>query len=163
MVMKNRFFHLSLCLWICVPGAAANETVDPLRSRDCSAAQATLEAALSQAGAHAAGAPERLLRARQQAIAACLGSAPMRGERSGAPEPPIVVAPTRIGSRVDPLPLPSISPPPAPPAAGRPAAITSCDPGGCWDSEGRRLNQLGPVLVGPQGACTVQGGVVACP
>ena len=47
--------------------------------------------------------------------------------------------------------------------AAKPAAVTACDPGGCWDSQGRRLERIGPQLTGPRGACTVQAGVVQCP
>lgn len=54
--------------------------------------------------------------------------------------------------------------PPAPPVdIPKPAAITACDPGGCWDNQGRRLDRSGPSLMGPRGACAVQGGVVQCP
>ena len=45
----------------------------------------------------------------------------------------------------------------------RPQAMTMCDPGGCWDSEGRRVNRAGPVLVTPRGACVAQGATVQCP
>jgi hypothetical protein len=135
---------------------------DPLGSAQCTAAQARLDAALADASAGRRGARERLAQVRRDAIAACLGSAPEGAERSGAPEPALAVSPTQIGSRVDPLPGPVTTPQASAPNP-RPAAITTCDPGGCWDSEGRRLNQLGPVLVGPRGTCTVQAGVVNCP
>jgi hypothetical protein len=52
-------------------------------------------------------------------------------------------------------------PPVAVPRAA--AVITTCDPGGCWDSEGRRLNHLGPMLVGPRGLCNLQAGIANCP
>jgi len=45
----------------------------------------------------------------------------------------------------------------------RPATMTTCDPGGCWDANGKRLNQVGPVLIGPRGPCGMYGGVVTCP
>jgi hypothetical protein len=48
-------------------------------------------------------------------------------------------------------------------AIPRPTVITTCDPGGCWDSAGHRLNNLGPMLVGPRGPCTLQGGIANCP
>jgi len=45
----------------------------------------------------------------------------------------------------------------------RPVAITTCDAGGCWDSQGHRLNFMGPMLIGPQGLCSLQAGAVHCP
>jgi hypothetical protein len=56
-----------------------------------------------------------------------------------------------------------VQPPPPPLRVDRPAVITACDPGGCWDSNGTRLNRAGPVLLGPTGACSVSGGFVHCP
>jgi hypothetical protein len=62
-----------------------------------------------------------------------------------------------------------VLPPPQPPAAvaplasTRPPVITTCDAAGCWDSEGQRHNQMGPLLVGPRGLCTLQGGLLNCP
>lgn len=58
---------------------------------------------------------------------------------------------------------PPVAPPPPPLDIPKPAAITTCDPGGCWDSQGRRLDRSGPLLMGPHGACVVQAGVVRCP
>lgn len=70
------------------------------------------------------------------------------------------VVPAPVIETVHP-PVPAL--PPAPVEAPRPAALTTCDPGGCWDSRGKRLDSVGPLLVGPRGACDVQGGVVLCP
>lgn len=84
-----------------------------------------------------------------------------RPQRSGAPYPPISVPPPVI-SVPRPQPAPSTAPPQPQLVIPRPAAITACDPGGCWDSDGRRLNQVGPILMGPQGPCSTQGGVVSC-
>jgi hypothetical protein len=63
--------------------------------------------------------------------------------------------------------LPRSTPPavptlPAPPIE-RPAVITSCDTGGCWDSNGTRLNRAGPILIGPGGTCVTTGLQVHCP
>jgi hypothetical protein len=41
--------------------------------------------------------------------------------------------------------------------------ITTCDPGGCWASDGSRLQRFGPNLVGPRGVCTVQASQLHCP
>jgi len=81
-------------------------------------------------------------------------------QRSGAPYPPISVPPPTI-SVPRPLPVPNTTTQPQV-VIPRPATVTACDPGGCWDSDGRRLNQVGPQIVGPQGPCNVQGGVVSC-
>jgi hypothetical protein len=118
---------------------------------------------MSDVAAGTPGARERLSHVRKNAITACLGSASQGAERSGAPDPPITVAPTRIGAHTAPLPTPSLTPPAPPLTIPRPAAITTCDPGGCWDSEGRRLNIMGPLLVGPGGTCNVHPNVVTCP
>jgi hypothetical protein len=75
---------------------------------------------------------------------------------------PIVVKPPTI--EVPPPPPPSLVVTPPPPAPiQRPPVIVSCDAGGCWDSNGTRLNRAGPVLVGPGGPCLATGNVVQCP
>ena len=57
-------------------------------------------------------------------------------------------------------PAPTYSIPTQPPP---PVTILSCDAAGCQASDGTRLNRAGPVLIGPRGACSVQGSVVVCP
>ena len=42
-------------------------------------------------------------------------------------------------------------------------STTSCDALGCTASDGTRLTRSGPLLMGPRGACTVQGSVLNCP
>jgi hypothetical protein len=64
------------------------------------------------------------------------------------------------------LPPPAtVSPPPpvlAPPAP--PVTTTSCNPSGCWNSQGQFMPRVGPALQSPRGLCTVQpGGLVNCP
>lgn len=55
-----------------------------------------------------------------------------------------------------------------PPASSRPTApppspVTSCDPGGCWDSGGRRYNGSGSVMIRGDGrVCQPVGGVMQC-
>ena len=134
---------------------------DPLHSRECDAARAVLESALDEAAHKTAGSAKRLAAARQQAMGACLGRESGERERSGAPEPPIVVpAPMMQVPRAPALPT---TPGPLPPAYTPPAVVTTCDSTGCWDSNGRRIERLGPMLVGPRGACTEVGGTVRCP
>ena len=152
-------FALFTSLAVC---AAFAQGADPLRSSECAAAREVLDEATSAAVARQAGAATRLAHARKQAIHACLGREDAERKRGGAPDRSVVVAPPVMApSRAVTL---AATPAPAPPVPiARPSAITTCDPGGCWDSEGRRLNGVGPLLVGPQGACSVQAGVVHCP
>lgn len=137
-----------------VPGLA--RAADPLKSPACGQAVAALEQARAQPG------PEPGVEAlRLQAARACLGHneatrAPLR-----APYPPVAVTPITTAT---PRPLPDAPQPAPPPAAiARPPALTACDPAGCWDSNGNRLNRAGPTLLGPQGVCTQVGGVLSCP
>ena len=58
---------------------------------------------------------------------------------------------------------PATGPLAAPPGFPGPAVLTTCDATGCWDSAGARYNLQGPVLLGPGGACTQQGGLLICP
>jgi hypothetical protein len=142
------------------------QAADPMHTRECVAAQQALAQAQEDAAAKLEGAKDKLAAARKHAQLVCLGRDSGNGQRVGAPEPAIVVPPPEIEP---PPPRPAAvatppAPPPPPVTISRPAAITMCDPGGCWDSEGRRLNQVGPMLLGPRGGvCTVQGGVVLCP
>jgi hypothetical protein len=141
--------------------AAQDRTPDPLDSAECRAAQDELEAALNDPPSNRRA--QRLENARKRAAQICLGPTAGRRDRSGAPYPARVV-PAPVISGVPAAPLPPVAAPPAPALAiPRAAAITVCDPGGCWDSEGRRLNSTGPLLMGPRGLCSVQGGVVTCP
>ena len=108
--------------------------------------------------------PDRLEQARRRTAQACLGTEGAQGQRSGAAQPPQAVPPA-MGFPRQPVQPPVIAAPAPPPPlpVPRPTAITTCDPAGCWDSEGRRLNQMGPLLVGPGGVCTGAGGIVNCP
>lgn len=159
----------------CVP-AHAQAGDDLMKTPQCIAARQQLDAVL------AAGGPRDLLTVvRRQAALRCLGLAipadsvgpatlkPDRATPSAArnhrvPPPPVAVEPIRL------RPTPALPQAPArpgpvgpPPAATAPVAITACDATGCWDSTGARHNQQGPVLLGPRGACTQQGGLLNCP
>jgi hypothetical protein len=142
--------------------ANAQQASDPLRSPECAAAREALADAQQDAAQRGAGSRQKLASAREAARLACLGRDSGNAQRVGAPEPVIVVPPPVLDPPAPARPV-AVIPAPPPLQIPRPAAITSCDPGGCWDSNGQRLNQLGPVLVGPHGACTVQGSVVQCP
>ena len=137
------------------------QQADPLASAECAAARAELEQVLNDAAAARSQAGERFQRAREKATAACLGRAEGGRERSGAPQPAQAVPPPVIGRGRAPA-LPALAPAPAPVTVPRPEFMTACDSTGCWDSEGRRLNNAGPLPPGP-GPCRVQNGMVTCP
>ncbi|RYY72717.1 MAG: hypothetical protein EOO24_47260 [Comamonadaceae bacterium] len=144
---------------LCAAASYCAQAQDPLKSSACDQRLDALRAA------RIAGAPanaERLETLRRQATQACLGGTGAATRPSPVLQAPIVVAPPVIEpSRpaTPPVPLP------APPAVAieRPAVITACDAGGCWDSNGTRLDRAGPLLLGPSGACTTVGATVRCP
>ena len=141
----------------------AHAQSDPLASPECQAARAELEQAVNDTDSNRGQAGDRLARARVQAATACLGGNDGGRERSGAPQPAQVVPPPLITHGRSSL--PRLEPAPASPAIPRPTVITTCDAAGCWDSEGRRLNNAGPVLMGPRGLCSGSGpgNTVVCP
>ena len=150
-------------LLLAVTLAAQAQPKDPLSSAECAAARAALEAALDDDVSSKRARAERLATARKHAALACLGPSSGEPQRSGAPQPAQVVPPPAIAAPRAPTAPPSPTTAPLPQLAiPRPATITTCDPAGCWDSDGRRLNQMGPVLMGPRGPCSVHGGVVTC-
>lgn len=136
---------------------------DPLKSPACGQATQALEAARAQAGPQGqrSGRTEQL---RREAARICLGAGP-----DASLQPPSRVArqPERVATPVfDPprFPAPAANPqPPGPVQVPRPQALGHCDAGGCWDSNGTRLNRAGPALAGPGGVCAAQQGFVNCP
>ena len=157
--MRHVAAVVALLLFAPALAVAQHGAPDPLRSPACVAARTELEALLAQP--RAAG--ERLEQARRRTARVCLGaSGDGARQRSGAAEPPQVVPPPSTVPRQPAMP-PVLAPAPAPLSVPRPTVITTCDPAGCWDSEGRRLNQTGPLLVGPGGVCSGLGDIVACP
>lgn len=157
--MRHVAALVALLLFAPAVAVAQHAAADPLRSPACVAARTELEALLARP--RAAG--ERLEQARRRTALACLGASDDGArQRSGAAEPPQVVPPPFALPR-QPAAPPVLAPAPAPLSVPRPTVITTCDPAGCWDSEGRRLNQIGPLLVGPGGVCSGLGGIVACP
>ena len=135
-----------------------------MHSPACAQARAELDAASDEAATNHTPRTRRLEAARNAAAKLCLGPSTGHAQRSGAPDPvarvpaPVIDVPRR------PAP-PVVAAAPLPPLAiDRPATITTCDPGGCWDSQGRRLSQVGPgpVMAAPGGLCIVQGATVSC-
>ena len=146
-------------------GTSLAQGTDPLKSADCIQALDALQA--QEAAMLAAGRPQAarvrpvelatLAPYRMRVARECLGKEDPAPERT--PRPPIAVSPVTLP--------PSAIPPPRaalPQTVQTPPlrTVTQCDPSGCWTSDGVRLNRLGPLLVGPPGACTVQSGVLSC-
>jgi hypothetical protein len=144
-------------LWFAALLAPSVAAADPLKSSACGERLAALGEARKQPGAAA-----QVEALRQEATRACLGGSGDARRPSPTAQAPIVVPPPTI---TPPEPAATaVAAPPAPPVTiERPPVITSCDLGGCWDSEGRRLNRAGPQLIGPGGTCTTAGATVFCP
>jgi hypothetical protein len=152
--------------------AGVAQEADPLKSADCRQALDVLqahEARLPAAPGQAQGPSQRedlkqLDALRRHAARACLGD---RGDPATASprfSPPVTVPPVAVrpSTPAPALPVrPSVSLPPA--VQPTPAAVTACDPNGCWASDGSRLQRFGPNLYGPRGVCILRGAVLQCP
>jgi hypothetical protein len=163
---------------------AATVSGDPLHAPECERAIAALQAveqsasaplgqgarsitraaSASQASGRAAPVVDpRLAAARRDVARHCLAAREDPPRAGRLAEPPVAVPPVAGG----PVPQPPSTPPTTLPARvppiQAPVAITTCDSGGCWTSDGTRLQRLGPTLLGPRGACSVVGAVVHCP
>ena len=173
-----------LILALATTVAAAAEPADPLKSAACEQAmqrlqrQETLAASAPQARPLLEPRPDgrvrppdaRVQNLRREAARICLGSRPdvpqppppqrrVEAPISGWPVVPTPPAPPPGAAR----PAPPSTPPAAIPRSTSPTVITSCDPTGCWASDGSRLNRMGPNLLGPTGLCSVQGNLLQCP
>lgn len=129
-------------------------SADPLKSEDCGARLAQLDIARRQSPGTA-----EVEALRQQATRACLGGGGDARRPAPTARVPLVVPPPVVTAEPA-QPVPPASPAPA---IERPPVVTSCDPAGCWDSNGTRLNRAGPQLIGPRGVCTTVGTTVHCP
>jgi hypothetical protein len=147
---------LLLLLAAALPLRAQNG--DPLKSPGCGAALATLQAARQSAAD-----VKRVEALRRAASEACLGAAVVPTRPARIAQPPVVVPPPQIDApeHAAPVPVPAMPQPPV--AISRPATPATCDPGGCWTSDGTHLRHVPPNLAGPAGLCTQQGGLVYCP
>lgn len=141
-----------LCLVVFVPLQAM--ATDPLKSEACGERLAALESARQQAPGSA-----QVEALRQQATRACLGGGGQAQRPSPTAQAPLGVPPPVITAK----PAQPVPPRPPSPPIESPPVVTSCDLGGCWDSNGARLNRAGPQLIGPRGACTTVGATVYCP
>ena len=136
--------------------AAMAQAHDPLKSADCGAALARLEAA------RAGNAPD-VEALRGAASNTCLGAAQLPSRPSRVLQAPVVVPPPQIDLPQRVAPLPPVTLPPPPVAIGRFPAPATCDAGGCWTNDGTHLRYVAPNLIGPAGLCTQVGGGVHCP
>lgn len=146
-------------------GTSLAQGTDPLKSVECvralddlQAQEAAMLSARAAQGARPGAAELATLGTHRKRVAReCLGKEEPALERMA--RPPVAVSqitlpPSAVPARPAAL-LPPVAIPPL-------RTVTQCDPSGCWTSDGLRLNRIGPLLVGPPGACTVQGGVLSC-
>ena len=174
-----------LCLLVVAFGCgerafATAASGDPIEAPQCQRALAALQsaeqsasaslaqgvhsvarAASGSAGRRAPAIDPRLAAARRDVARECLEAREDPPRPGRLAERPVVVQP--VGGAGVPPPAPATTMPARVPPVQPAVAITSCDAGGCWTSEGTRLQRLGPTLLGPRGACSVVGAVVHCP
>jgi hypothetical protein len=145
-------------------------TATTARSAAAPASAARPRPGTAEARVRSASIDPDLQRLRDAAARACLAS---RLDAPAAPAPgrlaqPPVVVPSSAGVPRSPtsptVPVPLESPRPAVPQTPPPAVVTTCDAAGCWTSDGRRLERVGPnMFVGPRGVCSAQGALLQCP
>jgi len=153
---------LALAALPCLDGRAGTQAqdragADLMNTPACLAARRQLEQVLAPGGPL-----DRLAAVREQAALSCFGVKPAPPPEGRFVPPPVAVEGIRLRPTPDLSMPPAAAPPPAL-AIPRPPVVTSCDASGCWDSNGTRYNQQGPVLLGPRGVCTLQAGALNCP
>ena len=101
-------------------------------------------------------------------LVASAGAAATKGAVGTAGDP--LHAPECRAAIAVPAPMPTgtiahRAPPIAPTRAPIPGprTVTSCDAGGCWTSDGTRVDRFGPDLRDRRGVCTLSGAVLRCP
>lgn len=146
------------------PGTAGCRAALEALQRIEAEAIAAREAASAGGAAIAQRTLEQVRALRRDAATACLGGSGDPPPPTASMQPPAALAPPRPDDAARPVrplavPVPAVTIPR--PVA--PVVITSCDPNGCWASDGSRLNRLGGSLVGPRGICSVQGSLLNCP
>ena len=149
--------------------AAFAQRGDPLLAPECTNALKALAATEDLVIASRPGSapipgplPAPLLERRKAAARACLGTedaTPPAGARIQWPTPaPSPARPAAPAARA-----PNDHAAPAPIRQAPLVTITGCDALGCWASDGTRLQQQGPNLLGPRGFCFRQGPFLTCP
>jgi hypothetical protein len=143
---------------------SAGPAPDLMDSPECKAARQQFDAAFDAAKDRSPEAVAQLDLARRHAAKACFGGPSPTPSGTRSPQPTVVTPQAAALPRYRPANPPPAAPAPVPPVAiERPPTLGNCDPGGCWGSDGTRLNRVGPDLNGPRGACVVQGTFVNCP
>lgn len=157
----------------CLLAGTAAWAEEPPRSPACRTALEALEQAEDALADTAASAPRadadrqrsvaaKLQPLRKRVADACLGglttSPPPSQHTWIAPMPP-PAAP--VVPRVQ-LPARPVTPEPLP-RYEAPVTVIQCNGATCLASDGSTLTRVGPGLVGPRGACTVQGMFLRCP
>ncbi len=160
--------------WVLLSGVPVHAQ-DRMNSERCQSAQRELESATSAMDADrkadrgaesTAKLKIELERSRGVVASRCFDQPADSAMPGRAPPPPAMTPPViekphpDLPPKAPPEPRAQLAPPPL--QIARPTTLTTCDPGGCWDSNGNRLNGQGPVLIGPSGTCVAQGGVVNC-
>jgi hypothetical protein len=162
----NRAASAFLLMGLAVSAACAADA-DP-QSNDCRRALDSLQAREAELAADSAPktpTDARWQTLRGQAARACLGRENAASAPSGrlaqppVAVPPVIVppAPAETAQRRSPAPLPAPVPGYRPPVT-----VMSCDPLGCWTSDGARLPHTGRNPLDARVRCSVQGRVVVC-
>jgi hypothetical protein len=157
--MRRILALLALPAFAACASAHAQGGRDLMNTPECRAARQQLDELLA-----AGGPKDRVPAARRQTALRCFGQEPAPPPEGRFVPAPVAVDPIRL--RASPVLPPAAAPvavPTPPLAIPRPPVLTTCDSAGCWDSNGARYNQQGPVLLGPRGACVAQGGALNCP
>lgn len=107
----------------------------------------------------------RLQPLRKRVADACLGgltTSPPPSQRTWVqPLPAPTVAAPRVRPPASPT-VPGMAPVPMP-RVEAPVTVNSCNAATCIASDGSTLTRVGPNLVGPRGACRVEGVFLRCP
>jgi hypothetical protein len=162
--MAGAVFALCTPAWAAEAGPQSSACQQALTALQVRESSLTAPSAASQANARVSGdAQWRSLRA--QAAKACLGAE----SDQPAPLPHSAIAPIQVAPVLVPpiSATPALRAPtavlPAPPPIRAPSpTVTSCDPGGCWTSDGARVPRVGRNPPDPVGRCNLQGNVVVC-
>lgn len=160
-------------LALCALACAAARAEEPPRSPACRTALEALERAEDALADAAASAPRgdaghtRAVAARLQPLRKRVADACLGGLTTSPPPSQhtwVVPAPAQPAPLVPRVPMPSQPVAPQPlPRPEAPVTVIQCNAATCLASDGSTLTRVGPGLVGPRGACTVQGMFLRCP